>query len=400
MNHPYAQRPWLDRYPEGWPRDLTPRFADMMSAFSAAVSQAPDRIFLRYFAWSGTFADADAGSDALAAAFLAEGVAAGDRVSIIGQNTPNFAEAIIACWKVGAVPVPCNPMYRAGELSRILADATPTLCYSEEQVLGTVREALAKADLAEVPVIAFSAWDRGDGDERALPPRAIEEVRSNAGGGPTVSTVPRYSPHPENLGLLLYTSGTTGMPKGVMLSHQSIAFNAQAMGEWGGVGPESIVLGVAPLFHITGFVSHLCLAIVAAAKLVLTYRFQPDVILDAIRRERPTYTVAAITAFNALMNAPGATQRDFSSLTATFSGGAAIPPSIVTDLRDVLGIDLRPCYGMTETCSPTHAAVPGARIPIDRETGALSIGVPTFSTEAFVADDNGHPVPLGRHGEL
>lgn len=399
MADPYQNRPWLSTYPVGWTRDLSPPFNDMLSAFAAAVAAAPQRPFLSYFGWQGTYAEADRASDDQARAFRDQGIGPGDRIALIGQNTPMFAEAVIACWKVGAIPVPGNPMYRANEFSGIFADARPSLCVCEAQVSETICAALDQAALSETPVLTYSVWERGDGDARVLPPPPSASPRKPRRTA-SATRIAGAVPHPESLGLILYTSGTTGRPKGVMLTHRSMAFNARAMGEWGGVGPDSIILGVAPLFHITGFISHLCMAIVEQAQLVLTYRFEPGVVLDTIRRERPTYTVAAITVYNALMNVAGAHAEDFASLLATFSGGAAIAPAMVNNLRETIGVDLRPCYGMTETCSPTHAAPPGATIPVDPESGALAIGIPIFSTEARIAGADGRPLPIGETGEL
>jgi long-chain acyl-CoA synthetase len=185
-----------------------------------------------------------------------------------------------------------------------------------------------------------------------------------------------------------------------MIRHDSLAFNAQAMGAWGGVNSTSRVLGIAPLFHITGFVSHLAMCIVAQCTLILHYRFEPRVVLDVIRKTRPTYVVGAITAFNALMNTEGACKEDFESFDAVYSGGAAIAPALANKIEARLGVSIRPCYGMTETTSPSHATPPRLPIPIDPDSGAMAVGIPIFSTEAMIVSESGEAVPVGERGEL
>src|SRR6185295_4110940 len=168
----------------------------------------------------------------------------------------------------------------------------------------------------------------------------------------------------------------TGRPKGAVISQASLAFNGQNSTLWMNIGPKSRVLGLAPLFHITGFVLHMGVAFETGCSLALHYRFQPDAVLDVMRAYRPTFTIAAVTAFNALMNAEGVRAEDLASFEHVFSGGAPIAPALREAVRARLGIDLYPCYGMTETCSPTHVAPIGVEVPVDPATGALSIGLP------------------------
>jgi len=203
-----------------------------------------------------------------------------------------------------------------------------------------------------------------------------------------------------DLGLLMYTSGTTGRPKGAMLSHANLAFNARVTTAWMSHDFRSIILAIAPFFHITGFVSHLASAIDAASTMLLPFRMVPDVVLDLVRTHRPTHTVAAITAFNALMGVSGVRPEDFASLKRVYSGGAPIPPSLRERIRERLGVEIYPGFGMTETAAPTHFAPFGLRVPVDEASGALAIGVPVFQTDAIIADDEGREVKPGVAGEL
>jgi long-chain acyl-CoA synthetase len=399
----YARKPWLSLYAPGIGPTQAREHHDMLSLFRAALADR-EAMALVYFDGEITYGELDAMSDALASWMLGAGAKAGDRVAIILQNVPHFVVALLAVWKIGAIPVPANPMYRRDELAKLFADCTPAVVVAHDQEAATAMEGLEKAGHA-APVLAVSAHDfQGRDEPRVLPGRRpapdgatdfLAAVRAHQGQAP-----PARTPAPEELGLLLYTSGTTGQPKGAMLRHSSMAFTSQIFRDWPAVGADAIILGLAPLFHITGMIAHIGVAFSARSALVLHYRFEPSLVLDIIRERRPTFTIAAITAFNALMNAPGVSADDFASFNGVMSGGAPIAPALADAIEARLGQTVYPGYGMTETTSPTHIAPRGVRPPVDPATGALAIGVPVQDTEAMIVGDDGRPVPVGEVGEV
>ena len=205
---------------------------------------------------------------------------------------------------------------------------------------------------------------------------------------------------PAHTAFLTYTSGTTGPPKGAMNTHGSVVFNSQAYRQWCRLGPDDVVLGVAPLFHITGLIAHVTLSLLLGAPLVLFYRFEPSVAIDTIRDERPTFTIASITVFIALMNAPNAERDALASLTKTWSGGAPIPPSVVKAFQAQFGQYIHNAYGLTETTSPSHLVPSGATAPVDDASGALSVGVPVYNTVVRIVGDDGQDLQAGEVGEI
>ncbi|MGZ8813336.1 MAG: class I adenylate-forming enzyme family protein, partial [Mycobacterium sp.] len=198
---------------------------------------------------------------------------------------------------------------------------------------------------------------------------------------------------------LMFTSGTTGAPKGAMNTHRNVETGALAYREWFALGHDDVVLGVAPLFHVTGLTGHIACSIVAGASLVLSYRFNIDVTLDMIRLHRPTFTVGAITVFIALGNTD-VDPHDLASLTKIASGGAPVAAATAERFRDRFGAYIHNVYGMTETTSPVLAVPMGALAPVESETQALSVGVPMLSAQVRVLDDNGKSLPAGQLGEL
>ena len=185
-----------------------------------------------------------------------------------------------------------------------------------------------------------------------------------------------------------------------MNTHGNVVFNSQAYRQWCGLGPDDVILGVAPLFHITGLIAGVTTSLLLGAPLVLAYRFEPSAMLETIRDERATFTVGSITVFIALMNAPDAQREALASLTRIWSGGAPIPPSTVKAFQAQFGQYIHNIYGLTETTSPSHGVPYDATAPVDDASGALSVGVPVFNTVVRIVGDDGQDLPAGEVGEI
>lgn len=401
----YDEKPWLALYPEGQPAEITPEFDDALAMFRAAVDRNPDGDAIRYFDGRLTYRELDELSDAFAAALLDRGFARGDRVALYLQNVPQFVLGLVGAWKAGGVAVSVNPMNRERELEMLLSDSGATVLVCLE---GLHREVAASIlpTTSVTTVITTSELDyqsRNDkrafaGTQRSTPDGTIalaellERFRDR--------TPPPVTFTPEDTAFLTYTSGTTGPSKGAMNTHRNVVFNSQVYREWCGLTSDDIVLGVAPLFHITGLIAHVGISLLLGAPLVLMYRFDPSVALETIRGERPTFTVGAITVFIALMNAPEAEPDDLASLGKIWSGGAPIPPSTVRAFQQQFGQYIHNIYGLTETTSPSHGVPYGVDAPVDEASGALSVGVPVHNTVVRIVGDDGKDLPPGEVGEI
>jgi long-chain acyl-CoA synthetase len=222
-----------------------------------------------------------------------------------------------------------------------------------------------------------------------------ELVEAHRGRSPSIPSL-----GPDDIAFLTYTSGTTGPPKGAMNSHGNVVFNAQAYRDWVGLSDRDVVLGVAPLFHITGLVAHIAVGLLTGMPIVLSYRLDPDLALELIERHGVTFTVGSITVFIALMNAPSADKRDLSKFRKVVSGGAPIAPPTVEAFERKFGAYIHNIYGLTETTSPSHCVPIGKRAPVDEQSGALSVGVPIFNTIVRVVDEEDNDVAPGEVGEI
>jgi long-chain acyl-CoA synthetase len=382
----------------------------MLELFRASAERAPGQVALRYFDGGLTIGQLDRASDALALALLDRGFSPGDRLALYAQNNPGFVIGLLGAWKAGGGAVPVNPMNKSRELAFQLADsgARALLCL-DTLYLSVARDVIAAGAARVDTVITTSEldWQARD-DERVLrTPRLMPGdlpgdpldlmgiVSAHAGQRPA-----QAGPEPDDVAVLTYTSGTTGRPKGAMNTHGTMVHGCCNFREWLGLTRSDSVLGVAPLFHITGLVGHVGLSLLLPCPLVLAHRFHPAVLLDALREHRPTFTIAAITALTRLAAESGRPAEDFSSLRAVYSGGAPIAPAVNEAFRARTGIYIHNIYGLTETNSPTHAMPLGARAPVDPASGALSIGVPVFGTVARILDDSGQEAPVGQAGEI
>ena len=403
MHQTTAEKPWLSLYGD-MPTELRPAKDNVLALFRDVVAARPDAVAATYFDGILSYDDLDKASDALAAWLIDREVGPGDRVAIILQNEPQFLIAILAAWKVGAVPVPMNPMYRSVELTGLFGDCIPKAIFCYAGNCAVVQESVDAAGSASTIVLCDPRNFQSRDDERVLPPACpipegyigfAEAVKAGSG-----RSIPRVTPSGDDLGLILYTSGTTGKPKGAMARHHAMAFNGASMGKWCDLDGDTRILAIAPLFHITGIVCHVATAFANGASMVLNYRFEANSVLEAIRTAKPTFTIGAITVFNALMNAPGAKKEDFACFKSMYSGGAPIPPSVRAEFLERMGLLIHTSYGMTETSAPTHLCPLGVEAPVDPESGALAIGIPIFNTDAKVVDDDGNEVPIGVAGEL
>lgn len=400
-----ARAPWLALYDEELPAEIAPEHDTALAMLRASVARAPGRDLVRYFDTGLTVSRIDELSGALASGLAQLGARRGDRVALYLQNVPQFVIALLAIWKLGSIAVPCNPMLRERELVSQLRDCEAVGIVALESLY---RDPLAAA-LPQTDVrfaVTTSELDLIDGK----PPEILAGVKrdrsrdshdllelaaAHAGADPADVDL-----RPDDVAILTYTSGTTGPPKGAMNTHRNVVFTSRVFRDWLHVTDEDVILGIAPLFHITGLIAHIGLALSVPVPLVLAHRFDPAETCRLIERHRATVTVAAITAYLALLRDAALERHDVSSLRKAYSGGGPIPPAAVDDFERRTGIVIRSAYGLTETTSPTHLTPLRRRAPTDPATGALAVGIPVFNTTMRILDDDGRPLPVGELGEV
>ncbi|WP_410872757.1 class I adenylate-forming enzyme family protein [Nocardia sp. A7] len=383
------------------------RFDTLGAAWHDRVQHEPDAPALVYFDTTLTVRQADDLANALAAAFADRGVGHGERVGIHLQNIPQYALVLLALWKLGAIGLLLNPMYRGRELRELVSDAEPVGIVTTDRDVRRVRDDVEGTTVGWVLGTAESDLQSRD-DPRVFKPDASGDHRTDSAHTDLLTLAHEYvgrkpasvQVRGEDLAFLAYTSGTTGPPKGAMNSHANVRAVTTGFAELAGIAPGDVVFALAPLFHITGAVVIGALALTERTSLVFTGRFDTDVVVDALREHGVTYTIGSITAFNAMMNSEYATAEHFSTIKTLFSGGAPVPPSTVARFRDRFGHYIHNAYGMTETSSAVTAVPPGANAPVDPESGTLSIGQALPGVSVEVIDAAGRVLAPGDQGEL
>lgn len=379
-----ASRPWLNQYSSWVPAELPMPPVSMADLFEQTAAARPDAPALHYFDETMAFGELDRLANRMAHWLKRRGIGKGDRVAIITQNDPEFLVAQLGAWKRGAIIVPLNPMFKEKELDYHLRDSGARALVALRDYHEANRAAIAAT------AVECSLTTRAGGDFYA----ALDAEPDNGEA--------RLAVTPEDIAELVYTSGTTGAPKGAIGLHRNIAINAEVFRRWMRIGEGDVILGAAPLFHITGLVAEIALSYLTGAPLVLYHRFDPATTFRMAAQWRTTFCVAAITAYIALMNDPSAESADFSSMTKCYSGGAPVAPGITEQFERKLGVYIHNIYGLTESNSPSHATPLDARAPVDPRSGALAIGLPIPGLDARIVDlaDPARVLAAGEAGEL
>jgi long-chain acyl-CoA synthetase len=409
MGSLYEERVWLKNYPEWVPHNMEIGDDTAIGDFRSSAARMPQAAAVLYFDTPISYREIDSYSNALAAAFIDFGLNKGDRIIIDLQNVPQFLIATYAAWKLGVIVVPVNPMYKEEELSYFCKDSRAKLFITLDEIADKLD--LDFLDRSHVKVvITTSALDYLASDSDT--PDILKESRKiSVPGTYDLNNLldqyrgrhiedPGLSPH--DVAYLTYTSGTTGPPKGAMNTHGNIAFNARVYQAMQRINETDVVLGMAPLFHVTGEVAHLAISALAGIPVILYYRFDAGETLRLVERWQATMTVASITAFIALMDHPDIKTRKLSSFVKAYSGGAPVSEALINRFEELTGLYIHNVYGMTETNSPSHIVPLGKRAPVDPESGALSVGVPVPNCITKIVDlgDASNELPPGEVGEM
>ena len=399
--------PWRANYVEGDDAfSFKPRFRDGLALFRHAVETSAGAPAIHYFDRTLSYAEVDRLSDRFATWLIGQDINAGDRVALYLQNVPQFVICLIGTWKAGAIGVSINPMNRARELTLLLEDSQARVLVAHRDLYEQfAREVLTQ--FSQVKAVTTSPREfqtRNDprifSDNEWMPCKGTADLAAilNDQDQGAKDEIRRLA-QPDEPAVLVYTSGTTGVPKGAVITHANFATSAEIWRAWYRLRDGGPVLAIAPLFHITGMAGHIGLAMAACAPLILSMRFHPEVVAEAAHEQQAEFVVGAITAFIALMNAPGVRPEQLASLKAIYTGGAPVPASVAADFERKFGLQVRNTYGLTESTSLSVAVPRSGPAPLDAQ-GSLSVGVPVFCTEASILGEDGNVLAAGEVGEV
>ncbi len=370
---------------------LPPRFDDASFTYARAIrtlaAARPSAPALTFGTTTVSFDDLDRRSDAAATALRSVGVRPGDRVAVLSKNHPVFYELAFACSKVGAVLVGLNWRLAPAEITAIVADAAPAvMIVAEEQSELLTSEARSTGSINHIVSLEqdYETWLA-----QALP------VDGDGAG-------PEFDGSPDDVVLLLYTSGTTGVPKGVELTNRNVGHTKLLATEvWGFTGDKVNLVGM-PMFHIGG-IGYGMGAMLVGGHTVLIRDLEPRTIISAVTTHRVTHAFFVPAVIQTILLAPGVEEADFTSLEVLVYGAAPIGDAVLRRAIGVLGCSFMQNYGMTETAGSFVALRPEDHRLDDAAGAALlrSCGRAVPWVEVAIVDPTTRqPVEVGSVGEI
>jgi len=410
-----AQKPWLTAYPEGVPSDIdATAYSSLVELMQESFRQYGDRTAFSFMGRGLTYTELDRLSQVFAAYLQGLGLQLGDRVAIMLPNVLQYPIAVAAVLRAGFVVVNVNPLYTPRELEFQLKDSGAKAIVILENFGATLQECLARTPIKHVVLCAMGdrlGWLKGAlvnhvvrKIKKLVPAFALPSaVRFNDAldlGERATLTLP--SIHGDDLAVLQYTGGTTGVAKGAELLHRNLVANMLQASEWCGPALKRIpaneiptFICALPLYHIFAFNVNLlsCMRMGGCSVLIPNPRDLPAV-LKELSKHRFHIFPAVNTLFNALANHPDFNKVDWSNLKVTLGGGTAVQGPVAKLWLEKTGCSICEAYGLSET-SPAASAN-----PVTNQVFTGSIGVPLSSTEMKIIDDDGNEVPVGQPGEI
>ncbi|WP_035445768.1 long-chain-fatty-acid--CoA ligase [Bacillus sp. UNC41MFS5] len=344
-----------------------------------SAARFPNRIAYTFLNQGKTFAELDKLVDYASISLHDAGIRKGDRVALMLGNCPEFVITYFGILRAGAVVVPINPVYTSAEIAYILSNSQAKAVIAHSSLEPTISSVKEKLEHLKIVIYTESIETEWSWERLIQESKEVFESPSIDEG---------------DLAVILYTSGTTGKPKGAMLSHRNMASNTASMAQLAEFTEEDRIIAVLPMFHVFSIATCINIPIASGAAIVIVPKFSPTDVINTIRREKATIFAGVPTMFSFLLQVPGAAAEDFSSIRACFSGGASIPVELLHRFEEKFQVPVLEGYGLSET-APVTAFNPlrGTRKP-----GSVGVDIPEVKT--IVVDPNGMEVSRGEIGEL
>jgi long-chain acyl-CoA synthetase len=387
-----SSRPWFQSWPSHLPFTLDYPLAPAWWILERNLDRYPERVAIRYLDHDTlaerevvTYAELAARARALAVGLQRLGVGRGTRVALCLPNSPALITSFYGAWLAGAAVVPMNPMATRSDLRQQLGDAGASLLIAASDAVTPVSTVAGEMGLP----LVLTSEDGSSSLGSSVPYEELLEADGRQLNAPAIDAR-------DDVAVILYTGGTTGTPKGAMLTHRNIVANTVQFAEWYAFEPgRETCIGVLPMFHSGGMSGAMNVPLYAGATLLVLSRFRPAFVAQAVEQYRATRLFGVPTMFIALLNHEGSRRADYASLRACRTNAAPLPPSVKAAFDELVGREvLFEGYGLTEAsplthANPLHKAKPG------------SIGIPIADTDAKVVDpETGAEVLAGEAGEL
>jgi len=407
----YDSKPWLTSYPEEIPAELEFRPEPVQQYLADAATSYPEKVAIHFMGKEMTYKELYNESLSFASYLQELGIVKGDRVAIMLANTPQSVISYFGILMAGGIVVQTNPLYTERELEYQMKDSGAKAIITLDILYPRVSKVMPQTDLQHIIVTAIK-------DYLPFPKNLVYPFIQKKQYGIVVNVKHEGNTHlfkeivkmkpkklveydfdfEEDVALLQYTGGTTGSPKGVMLTHRNLVANSSMCTAWlykSKPGEES-VLGIVPFFHVYGMTIIMILSVMQAYKMIILPKFDALTTLKTIQKQRPTLFPGAPTIYIGLLNHPDLKKYDLSSIDSCLSGSAPLPIEVQEEFEKVTGGKLVEGYGLTESSPVTHS-----NFLWDRPRVKGSIGVPWPNTEVrIVSMENGEILPVKEIGEI
>ncbi len=392
---------WLRHYDAGIPSHLEYPHIPIYQLLNETAHRYPERTCAIFFGRHFTYRQINELSDSFAAGLQRLGIRPGERLALLLPNSPQYLIVYYGALKAGAILVPLNPLYTTHELARHLTDSDSqtivTLPLFVEKVAGLLSKTPLKriivsrmADVLPFPQNVIQSY-REFNLMRSIPKEGLIELQT------MLSPVPAFTPpaiDPDSMAMIIYSGGTTGTAKGVMLSHFHCIASALQIKTWGHL-VQPRVLAVLPLFHGFGMNMTMNAPIMAGGEIILLPRFKASDVLKAIQRYRPAFFVGVPTMFAAFNSLPDMEHYDLTSIEGIFVGAAPLTQAVKSDFEARTGGRMIEGYGLTEVVTACMSN------PYKGQHKPGSVGVPLPDMDfKIVSLDDGHDMPPGERGEI
>ncbi|WP_019414509.1 fatty acid--CoA ligase family protein [Paenisporosarcina sp. TG20] len=358
-----------------------------------AIAQ-PTKTAYHFMGSDTSYAEFDQSIARFASALRKLGVEKGDHVAFLLGNTPHFLTSFYATLRLGATAIPINPIYTPDEISFIIQNSDAKVVIALDMLLPLVEKASGAFPSVHTYVICETSPDTAE-KLVALPDGVREKVKSYT--QLVMSASPDVLPveiAPDDNAVILYTSGTTGRPKGAMLTHENIFSNARDTADYLGYTESDKVIAALPVFHVFALTVVVNAPLLKGATILLVPRFSPQDVFDIARNQQATIFAGVPTMYNFLHQFPQANIEDFSTIRLAISGGSSLPVALLHNFENKFKVRISEGYGLSEASPVTCFN------PLDRDRKPGSIGTSIVNVENRVVNELGVDVEVGEVGEL
>lgn len=404
-----SEKVWLSQYPKEIPHSLNYENIPIQSLLTMTYEKYPNKIAIHFMGMDITYRELYESSLKFANYLKKLGIEKGDRVAIMLPNCPQSVIAYFGVLYAGGIVVQTNPLYTERELQYQMEDSGAKVILTLDILYPRVLKVLNKTKIENVVITAIKDYlpifkkivypfiqKKQYGFSVKVEHKGMTHLFYKIMIHSEMLPIELVIDNQEDVALIQYTGGTTGFPKGVMLTHRNLIANTMMCNAWmyKGKDGEEVILGMLPFFHVYGMTTVLLLAVIKGSKMVLIPKFDIKQALKTINKQKPTLFPGAPTMYIGLLNHPDIQRYNLSSIKACLSGSAPLPVEIQEKFEKVTGGKLVEGYGLTETSPVTHANFIWGR----RVKG--SIGVPWPDTDAVILKEDGSVLPPGEIGEI